>query len=300
MLLFNLAFDHRNSYRTDFFGLQGPLSAADEERCRDGKRIALLGLQRAMQVGLPEGAAGLLVDEEHGAEVAVQARQAGIVVAVPLERSGQRELAFEYEPFWGPIARLDPTYAKVLVRYNPEGDVAMNRRQLQGLHLLQAWLSDHGKALMLELLVPPEAQHLAGHGGRTAYDRLLRPELTRRAVQEMVEDGLAPQLWKLEGLETTAEYSAVAEAAGISGPGGAGCLVLGRGADQEAVERWLRLAAPLPTFVGFAIGRTLWWDPLRSYFGGQATEEAAASSIARRYLQLVDVYLQAREHGGES
>ena len=70
-------------------------------------------------------------------------------------------------------------------------------------------------------------------------------------------------------------------------------MVLGRGANEEAVVHWLRTGAAVPGYIGFAIGRTIWWDPLSSYLSGQAVRDAAAKAIAENYRRMIEVYTTA-------
>lgn len=286
--LWTMAFDHRNSLRTSFFGLTGPPSAADQARARDAKAIVVEGLLSA-DLGAGAGTKALLIDTEYGAGLIARAREAGVVTAVPVEVSGQRWLAFEHgDDGFGPtLERADPTFAKVLVRYHPDEDPAANAAQRRRVASLQRWVVDHGRRWMLELLVPAPAAETADD-----YDDRLRPAATVRAVRELVDDGLAPDLWKLEGMPSGDAFRALAEATGADGERSA-CLVLGRGADAEAVDTWLRAAAPVRGFGGFAVGRTLWWDPLRAAMDGRITRTEASAAVAANFRRLVDVYRRA-------
>ena len=50
---------------------------------------------------------------------------------MPVEKSGQDEFDFQYgDDFGEHIEKFDPFASKVLVRYNPDGDAEMNKRQL--------------------------------------------------------------------------------------------------------------------------------------------------------------------------
>jgi myo-inositol catabolism protein IolC len=195
------------------------------------------------------------------------------------------------------IERYQPVYAKVLVRYNPGGDPTMNARQRDRLGELASWLRGREQRLMLELLVPAEHVQLDQLGGdQSRYDRELRAELTAGAIKEICADGLRPALWKLEGPESAEDarrISAVVHELDTA----AGCLVLGRGADATAVRRWLTTAAQAPGFNGFAVGRTVWWEPLRTYVAGGARDEAV-QQIADNYLALVEAYRTASQGNG--
>lgn len=282
-MLWTLACDHRNSFRTQFLGLTGAPTAEDTALARRAKRLVFEALLRARELGLPGGEPAILVDEEYGADVIAAARAAGVTVVVPVEASGRDELAFEHgdHGFAAAVERVDPTYVKVLVRYHPGGDRVLNRRQEQRLATLQAWLDDVGRGWMLELLVPPLAADTA-----PGWDDAVRPGLTVEAIERLTAVGLHPAFWKLEGMPTTEAYAAVAAAT----QPGARCLVLGRGADREAVDRWLTLAAPLPGYGGFAVGRTLWWEPLRAALRGDLPDDEAVDAIAANYRRLAALY----------
>ena len=70
-------------------------------------------------------------------------------------------------------------------------------------------------------------------------------------------------------------------------------MVLGRGADDAKVEHWLRQGAPVEGYAGFAIGRTIWWDALKGFLGGELERQAAAQQIADNYLRFVSIYKEA-------
>ncbi len=290
-MLFVLAFDHRNSLRTGFFGIEGLPTAAQEAQCREAKEVILDGLLHALERGLPAGEPGVLVDDEYGTAVARRARRRGVKVAIPVESSGRRELAFEHEPFFASIEALDADYAKVLVRYNPGAEPEINERQRAKLLRVQEWAATAGRGFMLELLVPPEPEQLANVGADPSrYDSELRPSLTLAAVRELTDAGLHADLWKLEGMNSGDEYASIADVV-LRSCADSRCLVLGRGADEEAVDRWLELAAPVRGFAGFAVGRTIWWKPLRAYYDGHAARGETVDAIAANYRRLVGVYL---------
>ena len=129
--LYILAFDHRGSF-TKRFGIEGDPNHDEIERIADGKHLIFEGLEAALGRGADPAATGALVDEQFGgpARVPEEAKAAGIQLAMPVEKSGQKEFDFEYgDDFGAHIERYDPDFSKVLVRYNPEGDGEMNRRQ---------------------------------------------------------------------------------------------------------------------------------------------------------------------------
>jgi myo-inositol catabolism protein IolC len=292
-----LAFDHRRSFMTSFLGVEAEPSPADAERARAGKRLIWEGLLRACDEGVPRDSAAALVDATYGAGVASGAREAGVRVAVPVEASGRDVFAFEVSSWRDVLDELDPTWAKALVRYNPEGDPADNDRQRSALRELSDHCRGTERGFMLELLVPPSDAQLGSVGGdRARFDRDVRAELTVGAIRQLQEAGIEPDLWKLEGSERRHDYERVTAAARAGGRDPVGCIVLGRGEDAAAVTRWIRAGAGVGGVVGFAIGRTIWWDPLRAYFAGAPADEAIAR-IASTYRRFVDVDTSAMAGG---
>jgi myo-inositol catabolism protein IolC len=296
--VFALAFDHRNSFRTSFMRLIAPPTAEQTAQMVDAKKVVVDGLLQATPL-VGDATPTLLIDAEYGGGHVAAARAAGVAIAMPMEVSGQAELRFENDgDFAAVIERYQPEYAKVLVRYNPGGDTAMNARQRARLDELGSWLLERQLRLMLEVLVPAEPRQLDQLGGdQSRYDRELRAELTARAIEEIGADGLRPALWKLEGPESADDARRISAAVhGLDQT--AGCLVLGRGADATAVHRWLTTAAQEPGFTGFAVGRTVWWQPLRTYVAGGDRDEAV-QQIAENYLGLVEAYRTASQANGE-
>jgi myo-inositol catabolism protein IolC len=288
--VFALAFDHRNSFRRDFMRLAGEPTPEQHASMVAAKGV----VADALLAAAPEVSGGsvvLLIDDEYGGDFVPKAQAGGIRVAMPVEVSGQREL--RYVCGGHPdrlVASRHPDYVKVLIRYNPGGDTAMNARQRARLGELARLLDGQPEQLMLELLVPPEDAQLAAVAyDRGRFDREVRATLTAAAIGQIAGDGLRPSLWKIEGPESLEDAARIAEAVRSADPDGA-CLVLGRGADYAAVRRWLAIAAATDGFTGFAVGRTIWWDALRGYADG-GDRDAAVHAVATRYLDLVRDYL---------
>jgi myo-inositol catabolism protein IolC len=292
--LYILAFDHRGSFRKDLLGVKGQPSAEDARRIAEAKAVILDGALEAVDAGVLREEAGVLVDEEYGADLARRAGKEGLVLAMPVEKSGQEEFDFEYgDDFGKHIEEFDPAFAKVLVRYNPEGDREVNAQQLVRLEELTAWLHERDRRLLFELLVPALPEQLETVGGdRDRYDREVRPGLMLQAIRDCHERGVEPDVWKIEGLDREEDCRAVAELARSGGRDGVTCIVLGRGANREAVERWLRSASGVPGYGGFAIGRTIWFEPLQAWLRDEATASDAAARIAGTYRHMVGVYRQ--------
>src|SRR5215210_945678 len=290
--LFILAFDHRGSFQKKMFGIAGDPSPEETHTIADAKHLIFEGLRRASEEGADPEVTGCLVDEQFGSDIPRDAKAAGLKLAMPVEKSGQKEFDFEYgEDFGEHIERFDPDFSKVLVRLNPEGNEDMNRRQVERLARLSDWLHGRGRNFLFELLVPAEEAQLDKVAGEESrYDLELRPELMRAAIAYIKDAGVEPDIWKIEGLDRREDCEAIVEEVRSGGHDNVVCVVLGRGADDEQVDRWLRAGAPVEGYVGFAIGRSIWWDALKSYLDGSLERSDAVEQIARNYQRFVQVY----------
>jgi myo-inositol catabolism protein IolC len=283
------------------FGWSGTLTDEQTAQIAAMKRVIFDGFQAALKGGVPEKKAGILVDEQFGAEVLRDAVKHGYITACPAEKSGQDEFDFEYgDDFARHIEAFQPTFCKVLVRYNPEGDTAMNRRQAERLKRLSDYLHANGRSrFMFELLVPATPAQLGRAGGdKKEYDRGLRPELMVRAITDLQDAAIEPDVWKIEGIDRPEDCARVVAAARRKGRDRVGCIVLGRGEDDVKVRQWLKTAAAVPGFIGFAVGRTSFWGPLSDWKDGRIAREAAVTEIARRYREWVDIFEAAGAASG--
>jgi 5-dehydro-2-deoxygluconokinase len=292
--LYILAFDHRGSFQKKMFGIEGDPTPEQTETISDAKRLIFEGMLKAVQRGAEAGATGVLVDEQFGSNIPERAREHGLKLSMPAEKSGQNEFDFQYgDEFGAHIEKFDPDFTKVLVRYNPDDpDAEMNERQLGRLKTLADWLHDHDRKFLFELLVPATDQQLKSvDGDEDRYDAELRPELMRRAIENCQRSGIEVDVWKIEGVDEREDAETLAEQA-RSGEGREGvvCVLLGRGASTEKVEHWLRQAATVDGFIGFAIGRSIWWDALKGFLDESLQRDAAAEQIADNYLHFISVY----------
>ncbi|HTA41439.1 MAG TPA: DUF2090 domain-containing protein [Bryobacteraceae bacterium] len=291
--LYILPFDHRGSFQTKMFGWKGTLTLEQTAEIAAAKQVIYDGFKAAVQDGVPERKAGILTDEQFGSAVLRDAAAHHYTIACCVEKSGQDEFDFEYgEDFSRHIEAFRPTFSKVLVRYNSEGDRALNARQAGRLKRLSDYLhKGNGPLFMFELIVPAEKSQLDRvNGDKKAYDAQLRPQLMVRAIEELQDAGVEPDVWKIEGLDRREDCQKVVAAARRGGRDHVGCIILGRGEDDKKVHEWLTTAAAVPGFIGFAVGRTSFWDPLVAWRAGKITREQAVNDIEGRYREFVDTF----------
>src|SRR5262245_6700714 len=290
--LYILAFDHRGSFEK-MFGISGRAPTAEEtERIADAKTLIFEGFRAAVADGAPRDAAGVLVDGQYGPGVARDARAEGYLLAMPVEKSGKGEFDCEYGERCGEaIEDYDPSFSKVLVRYNTEGDAEMNARQSARLRRLSDWLHEHDRKFLFELLVPAEPAHLEAVGGDAErYDVETRPGLMMAAIEELQAAGVEPDIWKIEGIDDRESCRRIAELVRRDGRDSVSCIVLGRGASDEKVDAWLRAGSGLPGYIGFAIGRSIFGDAVKALAANGGERSAGAAQIGANYRRFIDVY----------
>jgi myo-inositol catabolism protein IolC len=291
--LYILPFDHRASFQAKMFGWKGTLTAEQTAEIAAAKQVIYDGFKAAVQDGVPEQKAGILTDEQFGSAILHDATAHHYTTACCVEKSGQDEFDFEYgEDFARHIEAIKPTFSKVLVRYNAEGDRALNATQAKRLKRLSDYL--HGQSaplFMFELIVPAEKSQLERfNGDKKAYDVKLRPQLMVRAIEELQDAGVEPDVWKIEGLDSRQDCEKLVAAAKRGGRDRVSCIILGRGEDDRKVHEWLTTAAAVPGFIGFAVGRTSFWDPLVAWRAKKITREQAVNDIVGRYREFVKTF----------
>ena len=298
--LFLFAMDQRSSLLEHTYDESGgePVDEAEAERVRAGKQLVYRGVLTALAAGASRDRTGVLVDERYGADVARLAKDAGLQLAMPVERSGREWFELEYGDDWlAHVDAFDPDFVKVLVRDNPAFDADRRQQQASDLAAVSAALHDAGRPFLVELLVPGTDDQKASVDD---YDRDLRPDLVVQVLEYLQDRGVEADVWKLDGLDAREDAERVVATARRGGRDAVQCIVLGRDAPEEQLDHWLRTAAPVDGFVGFAIGRSNWEEPLEDVVREHLDTEAAEQLIAVNYQHFVDTWLEARggvEHG---
>jgi myo-inositol catabolism protein IolC len=288
-----LAFDHRASFLEKMFGIKGRQPTPQEkQQIQEYKKTIFDGFRLAVDKKVPKDIAGLLVDEEFGEEVLRLAKKEGYKFAMPVEKSGQDEFDFDYgEYFAKHIEEFEPTFVKVLVRYNPEGDDAMNKRQLVRLKELSDYLIKADRPFLFELIVSATKEQLTNLGGsKEKYDQEIRPKLMVDSIRAIQDAGIEPAIWKLEGVDKPESAQAVVKQAQINGRN-AGVITLGRGESKEKVQEWLKVGAKIPGIIGFAVGRTIFWNPLADLKAGKINKSQAVEQVAQNYIEFTELWL---------
>lgn len=295
--LYVMPFDHRGSFQAKMFGIKGRQPNEEETKMiASYKQIVYEGFLKALEMGAPKDRGAILVDEQFGADCVRDALKKGLKVAMPAEKSGQDEFDFEYgDDFGAHVEKFNPTFVKVLVRYNVEDDATTNKRQAARLAKLSDYCHKNNRLFMFELLVPATEAQLAKVGGdKKRYDTEVRPGLMEKAIAELQSLGVEADVWKLEGLENAKDYEKIVAQVRSKGRDNVGIIVLGRGENDEKVRHWLKEGARVKGVIGFAVGRTVFWDALAGYKEKKHSREDAVKMVANNYKSFVDIFLKAQ------
>ena len=291
--LYILAFDHRGTLTKGLLGVEGRQPTVDEaSRVSSMKDIIFDGFIEAKNTGISGGDPAILVDETFGLQVQQKAKEMGIKYAAPVEKSGQKVFDFEYgDAFGEKIIEVDADFIKILVRWNPNDDIETREVQGKRIKILSDWIEENERKFLLEFLVPATDEQLESvDGDQSRYDSEIRPKLAVQVVEEMREKGADPDIWKIEGLDTKDDCEKVATSIKDGGREDVIAVVLGRGANDEKVNQWLRAGSSVDGYKGFAIGRSIFWNSLKGWHEDQKSREEAVSEIAESYLSFISVY----------
>jgi myo-inositol catabolism protein IolC len=295
-----LLVDQRNSFERSLYELKGAISPDQDARMTADKLLVYQALLDALPELPAEVQPGILVDEQYGASVAELASRSGGVVtlAMPIEKSGEDWFEFAYGDDWIAHAEFFATdHAKVLVRDNPGFDPSRREGQAARLAQVSRWASSNNRCLIIELLVPAsDADTAAVDGDATRYDRELRPAHAVTVIEYLQDQGVDPAIWKVEGLDRTQDAEMIVAAARRDGRK-ADCILLGRHAPHDQLDHWIQVVAPMPGWIGFAIGRSIWWDALSGHLHGQLSADETRRRIRDAYLDFARFYISARAAG---
>lgn len=291
--LYILPFDHRSTFLKGMFGVSGREATVEEtEKVKDAKKTIYEAFQKAIELGVDQSGVAILVDEQYGSEILINAKAKGYTTILTTEKSGQELFDFEYGSDFGQhIKQLNPTFAKALVRYNPEGDRQENKVQLDRLKKLSDFCLNNNYKFLIEPLIPPTEEELAReHGDKRLYDREIRPELAVQMIKEFQDAGVEVDIWKIEGLSDPLEYQHVVHQARSNGRDNVGVVILGRGESKEIVIEWMKAGRNVSGVVGFAVGRTIFWQPLMDLKDKKIDRETAIDQIAKNYIYFYQLF----------
>jgi 5-dehydro-2-deoxygluconokinase len=278
-LVYMLAADHRWQWE-EWCDARG----VPRQRITEAKQLACDGFLQARELSADVRTYGaLLLDEQYASAIIARAVQALVPIGTPAERAGAFPLAWATDPMY---FALTGSFVKVLVRFRPDDDELIREAQWEKLKSLSLWCRQAGKPLVIEVLVARR------HEPEPEFDATGRPSIVAGFIAQAYRRNLVPQFWKIEGTASP-DGARIVDEAIASHPAGRQIL-LGKAADFDTIERWFSAAARGTAAAGFAIGRSVFWEPSTAYLSGERTAEEAVGEIAAGYLRLVDAWKRAR------
>jgi len=296
-MLYILPFDHRHTFAEKLYHVE-TLSPEQDAEIREFKQIIYDAFVASVTTGgLKKEDGAILVDEQYGDAVLRNAKLDGYTTILTIEKSGGTGLEFAYgEDFAAHIERYKPDYTKILIRYNPDNPQESKQQQIEKLKIVSDYSREHGYKFLLEPLIPATPEQLTKvNNDKNAYDVQLRPDLTVKMMQELQTAGVVVDIWKLEGFDAKEAYEKCVVQARSTGKTDVGIVVLGRGAGEETVDTWLRVGAGVDGVVGFAVGRTVFWDAIAAYHAKVANREETVKIISDNFTHFCKVFEEGRK-----
>ncbi len=283
--IFVLPFDHRASFVKNMFGFEEPLNEYQIAKVKEYKNIIFSAIDKAIEMGIPKESSAVLVDEIYGLEILKEAKAKGLITMQTVEKSGKEEFEFEFGVEFGAhLLAVGPTYAKALVRYDIKKD---NSLQLGRLKELSDFVHANGIGLLIEPL-------MQSHGEQQHFDHIERYEDLITMIREMQYAGIEADVWKIEGLYDEYQYAqAVAQAQNEESRKNVAIIILGRNETKEHVMDWIGEGRSVEGIVGFAVGRTIFWEPLVALNAGKISKEEAIQKIAEDYFEYYKHFIAA-------
>ncbi len=292
--LYILPFDHRATFAQKFFNKNSiaDLTSEEHQLITEYKQIIYEGFKKAVENGIPKENAAILTDEEFGDGILKDAKENGFLTILPTEKSGQEEFEFQYGgDFPAHIEKYNPPFVKVLIKYNPEDAEDLKTRQLEKLKLVTDFCQVKGFKFLLEvLIIPTKSQGEIVNNSKEEFDKALRPHLTIRMIKELQTAGIEPDVWKLEGFDSIEEYKGIVETARADGRSNVGLVILGRGENEEKVSEWLRVGKDVIGVIGFAVGRTVFWQAILDFRSGTKGRDETVSLISENFTDFYKIF----------
>jgi len=288
--LYILPFDHRNTFLKSMYHVD-TLNEKQIEQIKEFKKIIYLGFKWAIKKGVPKENAAILIDDQYGKEVMQLAKEDRVAVLYTLEKSGVEFVEFAHANWQEKVKQYNPEFCKMLVKYNPDDENLQKEQKLSVLKIASDFTHENGYKFLIEPLIPATNQQLTKvNNNKDEYDQKIRPLLTIAMIKEMQEAGVEPDIWKLEGMNLEDDYKNVVRQARFDNRENVSVVILGRGANFEKVSNWLRVGAKVNGVIGFAVGRTIFWEALEEYREGKISSGDAVIKIGGNFMKCYEIF----------
>jgi 5-dehydro-2-deoxygluconokinase len=273
--LFIFAFDHR----TQFFDL-AQQGGVDESRIGTLKQLFVDAVAETEAARGLRGRVGILCDDRYGQD-ALNATGRGWWIGRPVEVPGSNPIVFDRGRSIGTTLMGWPQehVVKCLVQFHPDDTIENRLEQEAQMRALYDAVQASGHELLLEI-IPPKS---LPRGPDTVY----------RAVKRLYNLGIYPEWWKLEPM-TASQWQAIDALIAERDPHCRGVVLLGLNASVDVLSAGFRDARASTACRGFAVGRTIFYDPARRWLAGALDDAQLRRAIGATFQQLIDAWRDAR------
>ncbi len=278
-----LAFDHRTQFE-DSCREKG----LSTDKIADFKTKVNQSFQNIHKTNSHKGLA-ILIDPEYGRSILTNSANAEYSIGVPIEKAGSFPVEWleDGSLYQQLLERPADWFVKVLWHFHTgmssEGDPERPVREIQlsQLRKLADVCAALKRKLMVELIIPqgypePESPALTGSS-------------MGDAIAEVYQAGIYPFWWKITALDSEVEWQTMTGVLDKYDPE-VGVIILGNNAPIEQLETCFRVARSTPHTCGFAVGRSIFWEPWEQFAEGKITETEVSSMIAERYQQVINIW----------
>ena len=221
---------------------------------------------------------GVLLDDTYGQDNLNDLTGNDFWIARPVELPGSYPIEFEGEMSIGSRLASWPTehIIKCLVFYHPLDSEELKKAQLDKVLSLYNSCASTGHELLLEIILPPQQDK----NGKYIAD----------SVREFYEYGIYPDWWKLEpqSKETWQELERLIIS---NDPHCRGIVILGLNKPIESFKQEFSSNKDCSLVKGFAIGRTVFYQPLLDYLEKKIDKDTCVRQIAANYEVLIDFWI---------
>ena len=277
-----LAYDHRTQF---------------EESCRENnlsfdyisrfKEQVYEGFQKVRNSNKKTGATAverlaILIDPGYGQMILNNFADSAFSIGVPIEKAGSFPMSWLMDDslYQHLLERPATWFVKVLWRFHLQMNQENKDIQLSQLNKLNSVCAALKRKLMVELIIPEGYLE----NGATLGE----------AMTEVYEAGIYPFWWKITALDSKEEWQTMTKTLDQYDPE-VGVIILGKNAPIEQFQTWFRVARSTPHTCGFAVGRSIFWEPWEQYVGGKLTIKGIADAVAERYNSVLEIWSKTQD-----
>ncbi len=285
-MLYILPFDHRGSFMKLINASQPP-TKRDIQKAKAYKKIIYLAFLKSLKE-VPKKHTAILGDEWLSKDILKDAKKKKIIICNTFEKSGKKEFQFERKDWKKQLQEIKPDYAKILIRYNPKNK-KINLRQAKKLAGFGRYLKNKKAKFLLEIITPNQTREERSSSVSRKSPISMKPKTILKAIKQLQKKGAHPDIWKLEGINKIKDMKKISKQIKSK------IVILGRGENKKKAEHWLKIAAKFDNVIGFAIGRTIFANPLKDYNNKKTTKEQTINKISKNYINFVKLFEKLKE-----